>query len=357
MQKTLLFTVSKLYFCTQIMLQKKTGVLLVNLGTPDSPSNKDVYKYLIEFLTDARVIDFGWLKRNLLVRGIIVPARYKNSAATYRKVWDAKRGSPLLFHTQDLGKEVQEKLGDNYVVEIAMRYQQPSLEIALAKLQKLQVNKIVVLPLFPQYSSACNGSVIQKVQEITSNWQTIPDIKFIHQFYDDELFINAFVKRGSHYNFDDYDHIVFSYHGIPARQIKKADLSGCHCLQNENCCSKIETVNQHCYKAQCYETTRLLVKELQLPEEKYTLAFQSRLGKEVWLEPYTVEVLPQLAKAGKKKLLIFCPTFVADCLETLYEVLEEYLELFREHGGESITLVESLNAEPEWVDAVCHLVK
>ena len=357
MQKTLLFTVSKLYFCTQIMLQKKTGVLLVNLGTPDSPGNKDVYKYLIEFLTDERVIDFGWLKRNLLVRGIIVPARYKHSASTYRKIWDSERGSPLLYHTQDLGKLVQQQLGDEFIVEIAMRYQSPSLETALEKMRQLQVNKIVVLPLFPQYSSACTGSILQKVQDITSTWQTIPDIKFIHQFYDDALFINAFATRGKSYNFDEYDHVVFSYHGIPARQIMKADISGCHCLQNENCCSKIESMNQHCYKAQCYQTTRLLVKELNLPKEKYTLSFQSRLGKEVWLEPYTVDVLPQLAKEGKKKLLIFCPAFVADCLETLYEVQEEYLELFRGHGGESITLVESLNSEPEWVDAVCHLVK
>lgn len=338
-------------------MQKKTGILLVNLGTPDSPDNGDVFKYLIEFLTDGRVIDYPWLARQLLVRGIIVPARYKNSAKTYREIWDAQRGSPLKFHTEDLSAKVAAKLGDAYVVEVAMRYQNPSLESALEKMRKLQVNKIVVLPLFPQYSSACNGSVIEKVQEITSKWLTIPDLRFIHHFYDDPKFIHAFAERGKQYDFSQYDHILFSYHGLPARHLKKGDLSGCHCLQKENCCAKIEEINQHCYRAQCYETTRLITQQLGLSEDRYSVSFQSRLGKEVWLEPYTVEVLPQLAKTGKKKLLIFSPAFVADCLETLYEIRTEYLELFRHHGGESIQLVESLNSSDEWVDAVCSLVE
>ncbi|MFN8283746.1 MAG: ferrochelatase [Chitinophagales bacterium] len=335
---------------------KKTGILLVNLGTPDSASDSDVYKYLIEFLTDERVIDFGWLKRNLLVRGIIVPARYKNSAKTYRAIYDEKRGMPLLFHLEDLTKKVQQQLGENYVVEMAMRYQNPSLKNALTKLQKLQVNKIVVLPLFPQYSSACNGSVIQKVQEITSKWLTIPDLQFIHHFYDNDKFIDAFVEQGKQYNFNDFDHILFSYHGLPARHLKKADLSACHCLQKSDCCARIEEINQHCYRAQCFETTRLITKKLGLKEDQFTTTFQSRLGKEVWLEPYTVDVIPQLAKAGKKKLLVFSPAFVADCLETLYEIRTEYLELFEEHGGESITLVESLNSTDKWTEAVCELV-
>jgi ferrochelatase len=338
-------------------MQKKTGILLVNLGTPDSPSDGDVFKYLNEFLTDGRVIDYPWLSRQLLVRGIIVPARYKHSAKTYREVWDAQRGSPLKFHTEDLAKKVQAQLGYAYVVEAAMRYQHPSIESALEKFRKLQVNKIVVLPLFPQYSSACNGSVIEKVQGITSKWLTIPDLHFIHDFYDDPKFINAFVSKGRQYNFDDYDHILFSYHGLPARHLKKADLHGHHCLQKADCCARISEINQHCYRAQCFETTRLINEQLKIPADKFSVTFQSRLGKEVWLEPYTVEVIPELARKGKKKLLVFSPAFVADCLETLYEIRTEYLELYQKFGGESIQLIESLNSSDEWVDAVCGLVR
>ncbi len=336
---------------------KKTGILLVNLGTPDSPSNSDVFKYLNEFLTDGRVIDFPWLARQLLVRGIIVPLRYRNSAKTYREIWDAERGSPLKFHTEDLTAKVQTKLGEDYIVEMAMRYQQPSIENALEKFKQEQVHRIVVLPLFPQYSSACNGSVIEKVQHITSKWLTIPDLKLIHYFYDHPKFIDAFVARGKQYDFDAYDHILFSYHGLPARHLKNGDLSKCHCLKKADCCAKIETINQHCYRAQCFETTRLIAEKLNLPKDKFTVTFQSRLGKEVWLEPYTVNVIPDLAKQGKKKLLVFSPAFVADCLETLFEIQTEYLELFEEHGGESIQLVESLNSSDLWVDAVCDLVK
>ncbi len=337
-------------------MQKKTGVLLVNLGTPDSASNSDVFKYLNEFLTDGRVIDYPWLPRQILVRGIIVPLRYKNSAKTYREIWDKDRGSPLLYHLQDLAKKVQENLGDNYVVEYAMRYQNPSLENSLEKFRLAQINKIVVLPLFPQYSSACNGSVIQKVQEITSKWLTIPDLKYIHHFYDNAKFIDAFVAQGNKFNFDDFDHVLFSYHGLPARHLKNGDITKKHCLQNAACCASITEINQHCYRAQCYETTRLITEKLGLPKDKFTVSFQSRLGKEVWLEPYTVAVIPELAKQGKKKLLVFSPAFVADCLETLYEIRTEYLEIYEEHGGESITLVESLNSEDKWVDAVCDIV-
>ncbi len=335
---------------------KKTGILLVNLGTPDSPSNSDVYKYLIEFLTDVRVIDFSWLKRQLLVRGIIVPMRYKNSAKTYQAVWDKEKGSPLLFHTQDLAKKVQQQLGDAFVVEIAMRYQNPSMESALLKLKNAYVDTIVILPLFPQYSSACNGSVLQRVNEITATWNVIPSIHTIHQFYNHPLFIEAFAARGKQHDIASFDHVLFSYHGLPARHLTRVGTTNTHDCQQEKCSEKIQAQNQHCYLAQCYETTRLIVQQLQIPSDKYSTSFQSRLGKEIWLEPYTVDVLPELAKQGKKKILVFSPAFVADCLETLYEIQVEYLELFQEHGGETITLVESLNSENKWVEAVCAMV-
>lgn len=336
---------------------RKTGILLVNIGTPDSPQNKDVYKYLIEFLTDSRVIDYPWILRQLLVRGIIVPARYKKSATTYRKIWDKDRGSPLLFHMADLTEKVQNRLGkEKYMVEFAMRYRNPSIKDVMEKFRLAQVNKIIILPLFPQYSSACNGSVIQRVQEITSKWLTIPDISFIHHFFDNDLYIDAFVRQGKKHNLDDYDHVLFSFHGLPERHLKNADITEKHCLKNENCCSQISATNQHCYRAQCFATTRLIAEKLALPESKYTVTFQSRLGKEVWIQPYTSDVLTRLAKEGKKKLLVFSPAFVADCLETLYEIQVEYLELFQEHGGETVTLVESLNSEDKWADAVVDIV-
>jgi ferrochelatase len=333
------------------------GILLVNLGTPDSASNSDVYKYLIEFLLDKRVIDFSWLKRNLLVRGIIVPARYKNSARTYRKIWDKDRGSPLLYHTQDLSKKTQARLGDNYIVEMAMRYQNPSLEKALENLRQKNVSEIIVLPLFPQYSSACNGSVIQKVQEITNTWLSLPKLTYINHFYSHPKFIQSFVENLAAFDLDAYDHILFSYHGLPARHLKNADITKKHCLQKDDCCNVINEINQNCYKAQCYATTKLITEKLNIDKSKYSTSFQSRLGKEVWLEPYTVEVLPQLAKSGKKKILVLSPAFVADCLETLYEITEEYLELFQEHGGEVLQLVPSLNSNDTWVDAVSEIVQ
>lgn len=335
----------------------KKGLLLVNLGTPNSPSNADVYKYLIEFLLDKRVIDFPWLKRNILVRGIIVPLRYKNSAKTYREIWDKERGSPLMYHTQDLKNKVQEALQKNYHVEMAMRYQNPSIESALAILRAKQVSEIIVLPLFPQYSSACNGSVIQKVQEITNTWLSIPKLKYINHFYNNPLFINAFAENLASFGIDKYDHVLFSYHGLPARHLKNADITQAHCLQKSNCCDSITTVNHNCYKAQCYATTQLIAQKVSLDITQYSTSFQSRLGKEIWLEPYTIDVLPQLAKSGKKKILVLSPAFVADCLETLYEIKEEYLELFQKHGGVELQLVPSLNSNKTWVNAVCDIVE
>lgn len=336
---------------------KKTGILLVNLGTPDSPKDSDVYRYLIEFLTDKRVIDYSWLARQLLVRGIIVPTRYKNSAKTYRAVWDKEKGSPLLFHTKELADKVRNQLDrERYSVAFAMRYQNPSIVAALEKFRQEQVNEIVVLPLFPQYSSACNGSVIQKVQEITSKWLTIPDLKFIHHFYDNEKFIEAFAAQGKKHNLEAFDLIVFSYHGLPARHLKNGDITQQHCLQQEDCCSKISEINQHCYRAQCYATTRLIAEKLNLSPDKYTVTFQSRLGKEVWLQPYTTSVLTALPQQGIKNILVFSPAFVADCLETIYEIQVEYQGLFEHAGGEKITLVESLNSTDKWVDAVIDIV-
>ncbi len=333
---------------------KKKGILLVNLGTPDSTKTSDVRKYLREFLSDKRVIDIPALPRWLLVNGIIAPFRAPKSAAEYRKLFD-ERGSPLKYYTEDITELLQKKLGDEYVVKFAMRYQSPSLKGVLDEMKE-EVSSIHVIPLFPQYASATTGSVIDRVMEITKNWQVIQDIKFTSQFFEEQLFIDTIVDQGRKLMEQSaYDHFVFSYHGLPERQIRKASY-GKQC-QLGSCCGRLTEKNRFCYRAQCFETTRLVTKELGIKEEDYTVCFQSRLGKDPWVKPYTEDVLKELAKNGKTKVLAFSPAFVSDCLETTIEVGEEYQEDFMEAGGEQWDLVPSLNAEEKWVDCLQQLVE
>ncbi len=334
----------------------KKGVLLVNLGTPDSPEVSDVRTYLDEFLMDERVIDINAFKRALLVKGIIVPFRSPKTSKLYKEIWD-ENGSPLLYFSKIQVAMVQEKLGDEYHVELAMRYQNPSIASALDKLKAAMVESIQVIPLFPQYASASTGSVIQKVMELVGKWQTIPPISFINSFHDNELMIDTFAQNAEKYQPESYDQILFSFHGLPERQLKKCDHSGQHCLKKNDCCATLTDVNKFCYSAQCHDTARLIAKRLNIPAEKYSVCFQSRLGKEPWVQPYTSEVLKELAEKGKKRLLVFCPAFVADCLETLYEVSVEYHEEFRALGGEEVQLVASLNDDPKFIEALVAMVK
>ena len=332
----------------------KTGILIVNLGTPDSPSVRDVRKYLREFLSDPRVIDTGAFARWMLVNFIIAPIRSSRSAKLYKKIWTGN-GSPLLYYSEKQKKLLQEKLGDGFHVELAMRYQSPSIQLALHRLSGLKLRKIIVLPLFPQYASASTGSVHEKIMSIISTWQVIPEISFINSYPNDKGFINAFTEVGKKYNPENYDHVLFSFHGLPERQIKKADKNN-HCLTG-NCCEVFENKNGFCYRAQCFETARLLAKNLHIPFEKYTVCFQSRLGKTPWIKPYSDQVVEELAKKGMKKVLVFAPAFVSDCLETIYEIGVEYDELFKKNGGDKIQLVESLNDHPAWIDAMERLVR
>ncbi|NQX40578.1 ferrochelatase [Pedobacter steynii] len=334
----------------------KKGVLLVNLGTPDSPEVSDVRTYLDEFLMDERVIDINAFKRTLLVKGIIVPFRSPKTSKLYKEIWD-ENGSPLLYFSKIQVAMVQEKLGGEYHVELAMRYQNPSIASALDKLKAAMVESIQVIPLFPQYASASTGSVIQKVMELVGKWQTIPPISFINSFHDNELMIDTFAQNAEKYQPESYDQILFSFHGLPERQLKKCDHSGQHCLKKNDCCATLTDVNKFCYSAQCHDTARLIAKRLNIPAEKYSVCFQSRLGKEPWVQPYTSEVLKELAEKGKKRLLVFCPAFVADCLETLYEVSVEYHEEFRALGGEEVQLVASLNDDPKFIEALVAMVK
>ncbi|HEV8052623.1 MAG TPA: ferrochelatase [Parachlamydiaceae bacterium] len=337
-------------------MKKKTGVLLVNLGTPDSPAPSDVYRYLIEFLTDARVIDSSWISRQLLVRGLIVPRRYKQSAKFYQKIWTAE-GSPLKVYGNRVEKLLQERLGDEYVTRLAMRYQSPSIQDSLNSLIDNKCEKIIVLPLFPQYASATTGSVHQNVMEIIAKWQNIPEVVLIDQFAAHPALIKAFCAAASAFNVEDYDHVLFSFHGLPQRQLVKADRSGKCCMKSKDCCATLTDQNQSCYSAQCYATAHGIIKTLGLSPEKFSISFQSRLGKEPWLQPYTGEVIGDLAKQGKKRVLVFCPSFVCDCLETIHEIGVEYAEEFQHAGGESLTLVPGLNDHPQWIDAIVDFVK
>jgi len=335
---------------------RKKGILLVNLGTPDSAEIKDVKKYLDQFLMDERVIDIPKLNRTLLVKGIIVPFRSPKTAKLYKEIWDEK-GSPLLYYSKIQAHLLQEKLGENYQVELAMRYQNPSIESALARLKAGLVSSIKVIPMFPQYASASTGSVMQLVMELISKWQTIPPISFVNSFHTNQLMIEVFAENARKHQPEKYDHVLFSFHGLPERQLLKCDHTGNYCLKDKNCCETLNDTNKFCYSAQGHDTARLLAKELGISKENYTVCFQSRLGKEPWVQPYTTDVLKKLAAEGKKRLLVFSPAFVADCLETLYEITVEYHEEFKALGGEHVQLVESLNDHPKFIEALAEMAQ
>jgi ferrochelatase len=338
-------------------VKKRIAVLLVNLGSPDSPKPRDVYTYLTQFLNDRRVIDINWLGRLLLVNGIIVPFRHRKSAAVYQKLWTPE-GSPLIAHGKRVRQLLETSLAEDQSTEykcyLAMRYRQPSIENALKEIQSYNPDQLLVLPLFPQYASASTGSVIDKVMRIMRDMYVFPKTTFIHQFYDHPLYIKAFVENGAKHQPKQYDHVIFSFHGLPERQVDKVyDDRKC---KNHSCEHEINDENKLCYKATCYATSRMIAEGLGLDSSAYTVAFQSRLGKG-WIGPFSDQVIQNLAKAGKKKLLVYSPAFIADCLETTIEIGEEYQELFEESGGEKIQLVESLNDSPTWIRCLTDLVK
>lgn len=333
-------------------MKSKTGVLLVNLGTPDSPSVKDVRSYLSQFLNDPRVIDIPWLLRKILVNLIIVPFRAPKSAAIYKKLWTAN-GSPLLFYSKRVQALLQEALSSEYEVHLAMRYKNPSIPGVLEVMRKQNYERIIILPMFPQYASASTGSAMEEVMRVIRTWWTIPELKFISQYYNNPTFIDALEERGRQYDLDAYDHILFSYHGLPERQVDKVYTEGL--CSDHNCENEITEENKFCYKATCYATTRMLVERLNIPADKYTVCFQSRLDKK-WLEPFSDKVVEECGRKGMKKILVFSPAFTADCLETIIEIGDEYQDIFKAHGGEKVQLVESLNDHPLWIKTLKELV-
>lgn len=334
------------------MKQEKTAVILANVGTPDKPEVNAVRRYLFQFLNDRRVIDLPWLLQKFLVNVIIVPFRAPKSTKLYKLLWTEK-GSPLLAISMDARDKLQKLLGENYEVFVGMRYQNPSLKKVLEHIRKNEFDHIIVLPMFPQYASSTTGTISQLVNSEVARWNVIPGITLINQFYHDPGFIQAFARQIKKYEPEKYDHIIFSYHGLPYRQTDKVHPG----IKTAECtCEKaMPGHGRFCYKATCYETTRLLAKELNLHESAYTVAFQSRLTKN-WLKPFSDEEVIRLAKQGAKRILIAAPAFIADCLETTVEIGIEYQEIFQEHGGEKVRLVESLNANQDWIETLYRLI-
>jgi ferrochelatase len=333
----------------------KTGILLTNLGTPDSPNTPDVRKYLREFLMDKRVIDIPFIPRFLLVNGIIAPFRAPKSAKVYKKVW-LEGGSPLKVYGFELANKVQQKLGNDYVVRLAMRYQNPSMESVFKELKGLDLDHIIVIPLFPQYASATSGSVLEEFMRLASLDQTMPEFKLTGPFFKKDFFLNPIADRISEeWKSGTYDQVLFSYHGLPERQIRKGDRHN-SCLM-ENCCASYGPKNQLCYRAQCFETSRLLAKKAGLKESEYTTAFQSRLGKDPWIKPYTENIIKDWPKNGIKKVLALSPSFVADCLETTEEIGMEYKEVFEHAGGTTLTVLPCLNSDSEWAEGIANWVE
>ena len=306
----------------------KIGVLLLNLGTPKSTKTSDVRSYLREFLMDYRVIDINPIGRWFLVNGIIAPFRSPKSAIEYRKLWTPE-GSPLLTNGLALKEKVQEKMGNDYVVEFAMRYQEPSIKSVMETFNNRGFSSVVILPLYPQYASASTGSTIEAVNKEMANWPIIPTTKTISNFPNNELFTDAFTELGNvHWKSGEYEHVVFSYHGLPERQILKGSCGG-HC-QLGSCCNSYSSKNSHCYRAQCFETTRKIVAKMGLSKSQHSVCFQSRLGREEWIKPYIDSKISEIIDRGIKRVLAFSPAFVSDCLETTIEIGEEYNDKFLE---------------------------
>ncbi len=340
-------------------MTQKTGVLLLNLGTPDDTSVPKVRRYLRQFLSDPRVIDINPIGRWMLLNLFILPTRPKQSAEAYREIWTDK-GSPLLVFSQNLTKAVEAQLGASYMVRLAMRYQNPSMDSVMTEFRNAGIERIIAVPLYPQYASSSTGSCLEELYRIAAaDWNT-PSLSVVPPFYDHPAFLDAqaAIAKEALGDLNDYDAVLMSYHGIPERQILKSEVgNGGHCLQKDSCCDQLVTANRYCYRAQCYHVSREIAKRLNLSEDRYHVSFQSRLGRTPWIRPYTDHVLEELPNKGVKKLAVLIPSFTADCLETLEEIEMRGNESFIEAGGTSLKMVPSLNDHPEWVAAVCQMVR
>ena len=333
----------------------KRAVVLMNLGSPDSTEVKDVKRYLDEFLMDERVIDKPWLLRALLVKGIIVPFRSPKSAEAYKKIW-TEEGSPLIVISEQLRDALQKQIPEP--VEIAMRYGTPSPKLTYDKLLKANADleEVILVPMYPHYAMSSYETAVEYAKEHYKKGGYDFKLTVIESYYKDEDYIYALCESIKPYLEKEYDHILFSYHGVPERHIYKGDITGQHCLKVPNCCEVPSEAHKYCYRHQCIVTTKLVTERLHIPKEKWTLSFQSRLGRDPWLQPYTAKRLEELPKEGVKKILVVCPAFVSDCLETLEEIAVEGKETFLHNGGESFDMIPCLNVHPLWVKALAKWV-
>lgn len=319
----------------------KTGVLIVNIGTPESPSTKDVGIYLKKFLMDEDVIAIPLVLRWILVNLIIVPFRAVRSAAKYAKIWTPE-GSPLKVNTEKFVRALSEQLPSNYSVKIGMAFSEPSILTSLSQFKDEKVDQIIVCPMFPQYADATTGSVIKAVRKFTKNLKLFTEIKFIKPFHNQDFYLdNVFEKMKT----SQPQHWIFSYHGLPEKQITKNN----ECQLNQSCCLSKKSCTVKCYRSHCAQTTEAIAEKLNLKKSEYTMTFQSRLGVKKWLQPYTDDVLKALPTQGTKNIAVVSPAFVADCLETLEEISLESRHTFKESGGEHFNYIECLNSDPKWV--------
>lgn len=328
----------------------------MNLGSPDSTSVKDVRKYLNEFLMDERVIDIPAIPRTLLVKGIIVPFRAPKSAEAYRSIW-TDEGSPLIVLTKQLQAAVQGHF--DIPVEICMRYGNPSTKDVLEKLhaQYPSLEKVILFPLYPHYAMSSYETAVEQVREIHDKKGYRSRLQVVGPYFNEPQYIHALSESIRPYIQQGFDKILFSYHGVPERHIRKGDITGRHCLKVANCCNVPCEAHAQCYRHQTYETTKAVTEALRLPGQMVEQTFQSRLGRDPWLQPYTAARLAELPKEGVKRLLIVCPAFVSDCLETLEEIAEEGKHIFMEAGGEEFTAIPCLNVQPLWVNVVCSFIR
>ncbi len=336
----------------------RTGVLLIQLGTPKAPTVPAVRRFLREFLVDPRVIDIPAVFRFLLVHLIIAPFRAYSSTKIYKALWYVGEGdSPIRTHTVRLTELLNEQLsGEGITVHMAMRYQGPAIEDVLETMRHERYDKILILPLFPHYASSSSGTALQKAMEVISRWWVIPDVECVSQYYREPFYIDTVVEQTLKHDLGSFDHILMSYHGLPVRHMDKVYPKAGDLCADHGCEDAVDVENAHCYKATVYETSRLVAAKLGLDEDAYTVTFQSRLNDR-WLRPFSDKVIVECAEKGMKRLLVLSPAFVADCLETLIEVGSEYHVLFTEHGGEVVQLVDSCNTEATWVDGLAGFLR
>lgn len=334
------------------MTSKKQAILLVNLGSPDTPDEQSVRAYLNQFLMDPYVIQLPWPLRRLIVSLFVLPKRPKDSARAYQSVWWPE-GSPLIALSRQLQKALQGK--SSLPVSIAMRYGKPSIQSALCELQaRGDVDEVLFIPLYPHFADSTVRTSIVEAERVIKQQGLDLSLKVQPSFYAQEDYIKALVTSAQEALASEYDHLLFSYHGLPESHLKKADPTGQHCMSSADCCSRPSPAHATCYRHQVLETTKAFIEKAQVPADKYSIAFQSRLGRAKWLEPYTEESLRELAAKGVKRVLVICPAFATDCLETLEEIGIRGQEVFTEAGGELLTLVPCLNDHPEWVNTLAN---